>query len=174
MTTTEQATARIFVASPTNPTAGEWVDLDADMDAGDIWGVIDSVCEEYGHEEYLLADYEGLPGQLVGDYGGADIDGIAAFLSLLERTDVDVAREFVSLYGREYDPGEWHRAIDDHFIGAYPSKDEYAWARAEMYDTGDLPERYIDTDAMVRDMEASGEITFIELDPRRVAVFANY
>lgn len=174
MTTTTTET-RIFIASPINATAGEWRDLHAGMTAQEIQDVINEVREEYGHEEYLLADYEGIPSSLVGDYGGADVEKIAAFLAVLDKTGPDVAREFVELFGGSYDAEEWPEQYREHFRGVYTSREHYARQYVEMcYDTGNLPAHLVDYDAVLRNLEASGEITFTRLDSDRIAAFINH
>jgi len=43
-----------------------------------------------------------------------------------------------------------------------------------MYDTGDLPSRYLDASAMARDLEASGDIHTKRLGVDRVAIFRGH
>jgi antirestriction protein len=172
MTTDTDSTIRVFIAPITDRLRGRWVSIETESDIRDE---IERIRDETGAEELILADAEGLPRSILPRHGGVPVRKITAFLTLCEMHGTDVARAYVDLYGREVNAVEWEVDFQDAFRGVYDSPEAYAWEYVDMcLDTGDLPPRYVDLDAVVTDFETSGEITFKRLDIDRVVVFANY
>jgi hypothetical protein len=99
------------------------------------------------------------------------VEKIGTFYELADIHGHDVARAYVNRFGTEIATDEWIRDAEDRILGVYSDVEEYAHQCFEMYDTGDLPTRYLDASAMKRDLECSGDISTKRLSVNRVVIF---
>jgi len=173
MTTTEPA-IRVFIAPINNPTRGLWKDVGGPHIEEEIREEMTRVREETGAKELILADAEGLPRSIMPRYGGVPVEKIGTFYELADLHGAEIAQAYVDMFGAEVDVGEWITDAEQRVLGVYSDVEEYAYECLEMYDTGDLPTRYLDAGAMKRDLEASGDIRTKRLGVDRVAIFRGH
>ncbi|QNL30611.1 ArdA-like antirestriction protein [Gordonia phage SpeedDemon] len=151
---------------------GEWVELDADTDAEDVYAKIKEICargdellrklNEWSgpHEEFAIHDYEGFGPIKIGEY-----DPISAVMAHVERMGDDPDKYFAYVkhngehYAENYD--------EDRVVGPLGSSmQDVAYQLVD--DLGYLegvPEhvaRYFDYDMFTRDLEIEGN--YVEYD----------
>ena len=173
MTTTTEP-IRVFIAPINQPTRGLWKHVGGPHIDEEIREEMTRVREETGAEELILADAEGLPDSIIPRYGGVPVEKATTFYELAVLHGSEVARAYVNMFGAEVDVGEWITDAEQRVLGVYSDVEEYARECLEMYDTGDLPARYLDAGAMKRDLEASGDIRTKRLGVDRVAIFRGH
>lgn len=132
-TSQTDSTPRVFIASPMEPVAGEWVPaIDANDEA-------ERIREEYNHAEVTITDYEHLP----------------------RPASVPHAEELAHLideHGESFKAYYEHTGTADHFedahLGQFESEEDFAefWAD-QLGMLENLPNpRYFDYDALKRDL----------------------
>lgn len=158
-TTTSKTYPQVFLASPLETLAGEWVPaVDATTEA-------DRIRDEYGHEEVVIVDYEYM-GDLTGRYPSIekverraeaieqahDADAFRAYLkhadNMLEIEDV--MEQFKRSYRGSFDDLEHFAHDDADALGYFDSMEEAG-----------LSPCYFDVDAYKRDLEASGQVFMV-------------
>jgi antirestriction protein len=162
---------RIYVADLGAYNAGylHGVWIDATLELSEIQAAVNAMLKAspIGHaEEYAIHDYEGFDGYSLGEYAGLEAaHKIACFIAeypefggalLAHCDDLEVAKQ----------------AAEDRYCGCYMSLADYAQELTEQ--TGDVPEhlsRYIDYDAMGRDMELGGDVFTIATGFEQVHIF---
>ena len=173
MNTTQTSIARIYVASLSHYNAGhlvgEWIELSPWWNGADVMDEIRSVldrAEEAGPdvsgpvEEYAVHDFEGFPRSLYHEYMSAQaFDKLTTFLRLRDEYG-EAFGAYVDYFGDEIDPDEWKRDFYDRYVGTYEDREAYGWHIADMYDVPDALEHYIDAEAIARDAEYGGDVTF--------------
>jgi antirestriction protein len=173
MTTTTEP-IRVFIAPINQPTRGLWKDVGGPYIDEEVREEMNRVREETGAEELILADAEGLPRSIMPKHGGVPVEKIGTFYELADLHGAEIARAYVNMFGAEIDVGKWITDAEERILGIYSDVEEYARECLEMYDTGDLPTRYLDAGAMKRDLEASGDIHTKRLGVDRVAIFRGH
>jgi antirestriction protein len=148
---------------------GAWID--AARDPWELWEDIRTMLQASpvaGAEEYAIHDYEGFGGVRIAEYEAIDcVAHIAAFI--VEHGALGAA---VLDYYND-DMAEAREALEDCYLGSYPSLADYVQELTE--DTTAIPASlryYIDWQAMARDAEMSGDLFTIETAHDEVHVFA--
>jgi antirestriction protein len=172
--TTTTPEIRVFIAPINQPTRGRWKDVGGPYIDENIREEMTRVREETSAEELTLADAEGLPRSIMPRYGGVPVEKISTFFELADLHGAEIARAYVNMFGAEVDVEEWVPDAEARVLGIYRDVEEYAYECLGMYDTGDLPSRYLDASAMARDLEASGDIYAERLSASRVAIFRGH
>lgn len=153
---------------------GEWID--ANQDADDIQAEIDEMLSnslEPVAEDWAIHDYEQF-------YGAENYLGEHPSLK-----DVATAAELIAEKGELAglviahfcgDLNEAKNALEDKYSGEHDSLADYAEELSEG-SIGDIPEniaRYIDYEAMGRDMELGGDVFTLETNDGKVHIFWNH
>jgi len=160
--TTTTPEIRVLIGPIDKPTRGLWKDVGGPYIEEEIREEMSRTRAQTGAEELILADAEGLPRSIMPKHGGVPVEKIGTFYDLAD------------LHGAEIDVGKWITDAEERILGIYSDVEEYARECLEMYDTGDLPTRYLDAGAMKRDLEASGDIHTKRLGVDRVAIFRGH
>lgn len=118
-------------------------------------------------EEYAIHDYEGFGSCRISEYEGLErVHELACFIEEHE----ELGAELLSFFCGDLDQAA--EAIEDQHAGCFKSVADFAEELTE--DTAQIPEnltRYIDYNAMARDLEVSGDIFTIELGFDEVHIF---
>ena len=149
---------------------GVWIDATKSVD--EIFDIINTLLEnspEEDAEEFAIHDYEGFEGLNISEYEGIkSAHDKAIFIEEHGALGGAVASHF----GSNLDDAK--RALEDGYIGAYRSIEDYA--REIREDCHELPayiERYIDYESMGRDMEMNGDFFTIEPGYQKLHLFHN-
>lgn len=153
---------------------GEWID--ALQDADDIQAEIDEMLSnslEPVAEDWAIHDYEQFYG--VGDYLGEhpSLEDIATAAELISEKGELAGLVIAHFCG---DLNEAKSALEDKYSGEHDSLADYAEELSEG-SIGDIPEniaRYIDYEAMGRDMELGGDVFTLETNDGKVHIFWNH
>jgi antirestriction protein len=133
----EGVTPRVFIASPMEPTAGEWVDAtEAEHQAGEIR-------ERYDHEEVIVVDSEHMP----------HTESVVLAQELADMIEKH-GHAFTGYYEMTGDTDHFE---DSYFTSGVSDFEELAREYADI--TGmvdDENARYFDYEALGRDLKCSG------------------
>jgi antirestriction protein len=163
---------RIYVADLAAYNAGHLhgVWIDATLEVSDIQAEINKMLGASpveDAEEYAIHDYEGFDGYSLGEYAGIDTSHeVACFIGEYPEFGGALLQHFGDLE-------EARRTAEDRYCGRYISLADYAQELTEQT-TPDIPQhlaRYIDYDAMGRDMELGGDVFTIETGFQEVHIF---
>ncbi len=161
-------TARIYVACLASYNAGtlygKWID--ANQSADDILSEISAVLKgskEPGAEEWAVHDYEGFGEISLSEW--PDISRVATIANLIEEHGDAFGLWYESQDGQNVDAAEIEEKFLEQWQGAHDSKRDFADYLLES--TGQLSELpewargYFDFEAYARDLEMSGDYSFI-------------
>jgi antirestriction protein len=162
---------KIYVADLAAYNAGHlhgiWID--ATLEVSDIQNQINEMLAASpvaDAEEYAIHDYEGFDGYSLGEYAGIEAaHEIACFIEEFP----DFGGALLAYCG---DLDEAKQAAEENYCGCHSSLADYAQELTE--ETTEIPEnlsRYIDYEAMARDMEMGGDVFTIETGYRQVHIF---
>jgi len=162
---------RIYVADLAAYNAGHlhgaWID--ATLDVSDIQDQVNTMLKSSpvtNAEEYAIHDYEGFDGYSLSEHAGLETaHNIACFIA-------EYPNFGGTLLAHCDDLEEARRAAENNYAGCYPSLAHYAEELTEQ--TSEVPEhlsRYIDYDAMGRDMELGGDVFTIQTGFQEVHIF---
>jgi antirestriction protein len=162
---------RIYVADLAAYNAGylHGVWIDATLEVADIQAEISTMLKASpveDAEEYAIHDYEGFDGYSLGEYSGIDTaHDVASFIAEYP----NFGGALLAYWG---DIEEAKHTAENRYCGCYMSLADYAQELTEQ--TSDVPEhlsRYIDYDAMGRDMELGGDVFTVETGFQEVHIF---
>lgn len=147
---------------------GRWIDLDQNLD--DVWTDIDTILKqspEPDAEEWAIHDYEGFGKYPLSEYEGIErTHALAAFV---------IEHEAVGLALIEQYSGDLEQAqrVLENYAGCYETSRDFVmeYMADTMASIPDWLERYVDYEAIDRDMQLNGEIEVIETAHNEVHVF---
>lgn len=100
----------------------EWVDIEG-LDEDEINEEIQARLDKWGKEEYMVADYDGIPSDF-GEY--PSIADLAQYIELCDEHGKDIVDAWISYYGNcNLDK------IGDAYHGTFKSEDDFAIEHAE-------------------------------------------
>ena len=147
---------------------GAWID--ADQEEADIRAEIDLMLKRSpipNAEEFAIHDHDGFAGVEVSEFATvARVVRLAGFISERGVLGAAVLAQF------DGDLDEAERALEDGYLGCYPSLADYLQELTE--ETTAIPEAlryYIDWEAMARDAALSGGVFTVEIAHDEVHVF---
>lgn len=146
---------------------GRWID--AEQDADTIQSEIADMLAASpipNAEEWAIHDYEGFEGAPISEYEG--VDSVAEKAAFIARHGLLAGKLLEHWSG---DLQDARRSIENHYIGAFPSLEDFARDMTEQSeDISDTIAPYIDYARMGRDM-ALGDVFTIDLGFEETHIF---
>jgi len=168
---TETETPQVFVTPIMDRVGGKWYEITgpADMEAA-----MEEQHENANGGDIFAADSQGIPRGMHQEYSLVEFgEKIGAYLDLIDELgDKEVADAYVKHFGDAVGHEDWSRNASERLAGVWSSKEEYAWEIVDRYDRGDIPTSWIDTDAVVRQLEH--DTVFERLGFEKTAVFRRH
>lgn len=133
---------------------GRWIDAAQDVDAirAEVVQML-AASPISDAEEWAIHDYEGFEGAPISEYEG--LDSVADKAAFIARHGLLAGKLLEHWSG---DLQDARRSIEDHYIGAFPSLEDFARDMTEQSeDISDTIAPYIDYERMGRDM-ALGDV----------------
>ena len=146
---------------------GRWIDAaqDADTIQSEIAAML-AASPIPNAEEWAIHDYEGFEGAPISEYEG--VDSVAEKAAFIARHGLLAGKLLEHWSG---DLQDARRSIEDHYIGAFPSLEDFARDMTEQSeDISDTIAPYIDYARMGRDM-ALGDVFTIDLGFEETHIF---
>jgi hypothetical protein len=163
---TETETPQVFITPVLDRVGGQWYEITG---PADMKAAMDEQHENADGGDIFAADSQGIPRGMHQEYSLVEFgEKIRAYLDLVDEVgDKEVADVYVKHFGDAVNHEE--RNASERFAGVWDCKEEYAWEMVDRYDRGDIPTSWIDTDAVVRDLEH--DTVFERLGFEKTAVF---
>jgi hypothetical protein len=149
----DKETPQVFVTPIMDRVGGQWYEI---AGPADMKAAMDEQHENADGGDIFAADSQGIPRGMHQEYGLVEFgEKIQAYLDLIDEVGgKEVADVYVEHFGDAVEYEDWSRDAREKFAGVWSSKEEYAWEVIDMYyDMGDIPTGWIDTDAVVRQLE---------------------
>ena len=172
-------TPKIYVACLASYNAGvlfgKWID--ANQSADDIMTEISIMLREsneLGAEEWAVHDYEGFGQISLSEW--PDIARVAVIAPLIEEHGDAFSLWYESQDGQHVDTGEIEERFMEQWQGAHDSKEAFAdyllESTGELQEMPEMARRYFNFEAFARDLELSGDYTFVRANGQ-IYAFSN-
>ena len=145
---------------------GQWINIDSTTTKDDVNAVIfDKILatspstKKYGElaEEWAVHDYENFPSQLIGSYGGCDINTLIAYATAVEEHGAAI-EAYMSYYGDSVK--ESVEQFEDRYAGVYEDEEDYAYELVEstgmLHGVAESIKTYFDYESFARDLFLDG------------------
>jgi antirestriction protein len=141
--------------------AGKWLDLEDYSDKAEFHEACAELHKDEADPEFMFQDWEGIPKGMISE---SHIDDEAFELAAMDEDD----RELLTVYREHINQEGDLDAARDAFHGKHDSERDFAetfWDETgELEGLPDHLTRYIDWEAVARDMRLGGDFSFVRID----------